>query len=125
MDLTFSKTTFLGDDQRWLGSAHGTDSADTVKVTVSSGNVTTYGQTLPSGTLLNVDGTIDPDGSAKSCDGFTLTPIDISRGAGTYAAAILRHGQVNDAMRVAKGFTALTSGQKTSLAASSQILLVG
>lgn len=125
MDLTVTKTTFTGDDQRWLASAHGTNSADTVKITVSSGNVTTYGQTLPSGALLCADGTIDPDGSTKTADGFLLAPIDISRGAGTYAGALLRHGQVNDAARVSKGLTALTSGQKTSLAASSQILLVG
>jgi acyl-CoA thioesterase len=125
MDLTFNKTTFAGDDQRWLGSAHGTNSADTVKITISSGNVTTYGQTLPSGALLAVDGTVDPDGTTHTADGFLLTPIDISRGAGTYSGAILRHGQVNDAMRVSKGLTALTSGQKTSLAASADILLVG
>lgn len=125
MQLAPTITTLAGDDQRWLGSAHGTNSADSVKVTVSGGNVTTYGTVLPSGVLLCADGTIDPDGTTKAANGFLLTPLDISTGAGTYSGALLRHGQVNDAARVTKGLTVLSANQKTSLAATAEIILVG
>ena len=131
MDLSPTTKTLTGDDQRWLGSAHGTNSADSVKITITNTEVSSYGNTLPSGVPLNDDGTVDPTGSTaatgnkKEVEGFLLTPIDISRGAGTYAGALLRHGQVNDAARVTKGLDALTAAQKTSLAANSQILIVG
>lgn len=131
MDLNVTTKTLTGDDQRWLASAHGTNSADSVKVTITSTEVTAYGSTLPSGVPLNDDGTVDPTGSTassgnkKEVEGFLLTPIDISRGAGTYSGAMIRHGQVNDAARVTKGMTALTAEQKTSIAANSQILIVG
>lgn len=130
MDLTVRNTTYGADDQTWLASAHGTDSADSVKITITGTEVTTYGTVLPSGVPLNDDGTVDATGSTaasgnkKEVEGFLLAPIDISRGAGTYSGAMIRHGQINDAARVAKGLVALTAAQKTSIAAYSQILVV-
>lgn len=121
MDLTVKKTTLTGDDQRWLGSAHATNSADSLKIVVASGDVTTYGQTLPSGTLISRDGTIDPTGTGaasgnkKSADVFLLTPIDISRGAGNYAGPVIWHGQVDDTGRQACGFATLTADQRANL----------
>lgn len=131
MDLTPSTKTYAADDLRWLGSAHGTDAADSIPVTVTSAEVTAYGTTLPSGVPMNDDGTVDATGSTaatgnkKEVDGFLLSAIDISRGAGTYSGALLRHGQINDAARVTKGLTALTAAQKTSLTANADILIVG
>lgn len=131
MDLNVTTETFASDDQRWLASAHGTDTADSVKITIGSTEVSAYGDTLPSGVPLNDDGTVDPTGSTassgnkKEVEGFLLAPIDISRGAGTYAGAMIRHGQINDAARVAKGLDALTAEQKTSLASNADILVVG
>ena len=95
-----------------------------MKITVAGGDVTTYGTVLPSGVPLNVDGTINPNGTGKAVHGFLVSAIDISRGAGTYAGALLRHGQISDAARVAKGLVALTNDQKTSLAANADILVV-
>ena len=125
MDLNTRTTTIGVEDQRWLGSAHGTDSADSVKITITSTEVTNYGKTLPSGVPLDRDGTVDPDGDGNGeVHGFLLHSIDISRGAGTYSGALLWHGQVSAAGRAAKDLTALTSDQKTSLAANTQITLV-
>lgn len=131
MDLTPSTKTYAADDLRWLASEHGMNTADSVKITITGTEVTTYGTTLPSGVPMNDDGTVDATGSTaasgnkKEVDGFPLSAIDISRGAGTYSGALIRHGQINDAARVTKGLTALTAAQKTSLAANADILIVG
>lgn len=124
MDLNTRTTTITGGDKRWLASAHGTDSADSVVITITGGDVTKYGKTLPSGVLLNRDGTVDPDGDSDDVHGLLLDRIDITRGAGTYSGALLWHGQVDEAKRVAKGLDALTGDQKTSIAANTQITLI-
>lgn len=113
---------FGSDDQRWLASSHGTDTADTITVTATSTEVTA--QVIPSGTLLALDGTINPDGTTKHAAGFLLEPIFVNKGTGSYIGAIVRHGQVSDTRRQAKGLAALTSAQKTDLAANAEIILI-
>lgn len=124
MDPTIKTKNLTSDKQSWLGSEHGTESADSVKITITSTEVTNWGTTLPSGIPLNRDGTVDPNGTAKAVHGFLLEPIDITRGAGTYSGALLWHGQVIDAQRTAKGLTALTADQKTSIAAATDLIVV-
>lgn len=124
--MTYGPTTetYAGDDKRWLASAHGTDTAESVPVTVTSGDVTTHGKTLPSGVPMNRDGTVDADGDDTDVHGLLLNQLDISAGPGTYTGAMLWHGKVSDAGRVAKGLTALTGDQKDSIAANTQITVV-
>lgn len=120
MDLTIRTQTFGGDDLSWLDSDHGTDATDSVSITVSGTEVTKYGDTLPSGTLIGETGKVDPDGAGGTdtvkVRGFLARSIDISRGAGTYTGAVQWHGQVNDTRRKAlPGFVALTADQKADL----------
>lgn len=121
MDLTFETETLSNENRTWLGSAHATENADSTKITVAGGDVSTYGSVLPSGTLISSTGTLDPTGTGagtgdkKEASGFLLTGIDISRGAGDYSGAVIWHGEIDTAKRVSIGFDALTADQKADL----------
>lgn len=117
MDLTVKTETIGADDQRWLASAHGAESTFTAEVTIGATEAGKYGDVLPSGALIGAGGVVDPDGSNNTDEaiGFSITAIDISRGQGTYAVAVMWHGRVDEAARVAKGFDALDGGQKADL----------
>ena len=110
MRLTQKTETFGTDDQSWLGSAHGTSTGDPVSITVD-GTLAATG-VIPSGTVIDDAGLIN----TSTPTGFLLEPVRLTV-AGTYVGAKVRHGFVVDGRRVAKGLAALTTAQKTALAA--------
>lgn len=109
---------FGADDQRWLMSSDGTDSANTATLNVTSTDV---GNVIPSGTVVGRDGEINGD----DVEGFLLIPIAANRGTGDYKVPVLVDGQVNDAARVAKGLDALSSDQVDSIRTNCTIVLRG
>lgn len=107
MDISVRSETFGGDDQSWLGSAHGTSSGRTVTLSKAAGFVagTHYPNGyLPSGTKL---GRITASGKYGLYDdaasdgrqtlaGFLLTPVSVTAGA-DLVAALFEHGAVVEA----------------------------
>lgn len=118
------REVFGADDQTWLGSAHGTDTADSATITLDAPAIAGYTNgVIPSGTLLTKSGNVyTADNTSATPDGFLLDPLRLTYnggypiGPGNVVGNIVRHGQVVDARRVAKGLPALTNAQKTALA---------
>ena len=108
MNLAQTSQTFLPpEDQSWLGSAHGTDSLETITLDVSAFTATFTDGVIPSGVALGkitATGLYAPyddaavDGSAVMT-GFLYTTKDISAGdTFDIGASMLTHGKI----RVAK-----------------------
>lgn len=106
MDLSVRKETFGGDDQTWLGSAHGTDSGMTVtldKATFTAGTHYPNGY-LRSGTPLGkitASGKYGPynDGATdgrQTLVGHLLTPQTVGTG-NDIVAPLFTHGRVVEA----------------------------
>ena len=123
MDLTITTTTLGDDAKKWLKSAHGTEAAESVKIVVTSGDVTAHGTVLPSGICINRAGKVDADGDSDKVEGLLLEPIDISRGAGTYSGAMLVHGIVDSTQWAAKFGSPMTNYEATSIKANTGIVL--
>lgn len=104
MDLTTVIETVGQDDQRWLGSAHGTSSARSVTLDAALFTAGTHYPNgyLPSGTVLAqntstlrygpyVTGGGTGSGTAA---GVLLTPVKVNSGTSTPAGAMIQHGRV-------------------------------
>ncbi|MBO0863459.1 MAG: hypothetical protein J2P16_00095 [Mycobacterium sp.] len=116
MKLSLLTEQFGADDQRWIGSADGTDSANTGTLVATSAEV---GTVIPSGTVIGTDGSINGD----DVGGFLLIPIRIDRGEGDYKVPVMVDGQVIDSRRVAKGLPALSAAQILSIRKKLTIVL--
>ncbi len=123
MYLPNTQTTFGADDQSWLGSEEGTDNGVPITVTARTADVTAG--VIPSGTLVDSKtGELGPDGSTgHDCTGFILGDIPVRHGAVPYTGTYIWQGRIKDANRVAKGLTALTAQQITSLRANGNFVI--
>ena len=107
MDLSVRKEIFGGDDQRWLGSAHGTDSGMTVTLDKSAFTAGTHYPSgyLKSGTPLGkvtASGKYGPYDNAASdgretLAGFLLTPQTVPAADSDIVAPLFTHGRVVEA----------------------------
>lgn len=109
MKLTQTVETFGQENQSWLASAHGTDSARTVTLDVSTFNAAHYANGyIPSGIAL---GKITTGGKYgpyddTAADGravlvgflFTSQPVDLTSTATPIIAPLLDHGKVISAL---------------------------
>lgn len=106
MDLKIRETTYSQGNQKWLGSAHATDTADTITLDLSLFTAGTHFPNgyIPSGMSLGkvtATGVYGPYSDAAG-DGRTtlvghlLTDVNVNADnvAGKALGAILRHGQV-------------------------------
>ena len=103
MDLTLYTEAFQQDDQSWLGSAHGTDSARTITLDASKFTAGTHYPNgyLPSGTALGVvtaGGKYGPYDDAASDGrqtlvGFLFTAVKMRTGSSPQGA-LLDHGRI-------------------------------
>jgi hypothetical protein len=113
MDLALTTESVGQDDQRWLGSAHGTSSARTITLDASlftSGTHYPNGY-IPSGTVLALKtstGKYGPyttgDANLGTAAGCLLTPVKVASGTSTPSGPLLQHG------RVVTAFLPFTSG---------------
>lgn len=103
MDLSVTVETIGADDQRWLGSAHGTSSGDPVVIDASYFTANTHYPNgfLPSGTCLAKHATSGRYGPYTTGDtnlgtaaGFLLTPTQVKSGTATPSGALMWHGEV-------------------------------
>lgn len=104
MDLVPVIETVGQDDQRWLGSAHGTSSADSITLDAALFTAGTHYPNgyLPSGTVLAQNtstlryGPYTTGGGTGSgtAAGVLLTPVKITSGTSTPSGPILFHGEV-------------------------------
>lgn len=103
MDLSPVIDTIGQDDQRWLGSAHGTASGDPITLDASLFTQNTHYPNgyLPSGTALSkhtVSGKYGPyttgDSNLGTAAGLLLTPTRIVSGTATPGGALMWHGEV-------------------------------
>lgn len=105
MDLSVRTEQFGGDDQGWLGSAHGTSSAKTITIDKS---LLTAGTHYPqgyvrSGTplgLVTASGLYGPYDNAASdgrqtLAGFLLTPQPVSATGTRIVGPLVWHGAIN------------------------------
>lgn len=104
MDLTAVIETVGQDDQRWLGSAHGTSAGRSVTLDAALFTAGTHYPNgyLPSGTVLAQNtttfryGPYVTGGSAGSgtAAGVLLTPVKVATGTSTPSGAMISHGRV-------------------------------
>lgn len=107
MDLAVRTETFGGDNQTWLGSAHGTESARTVTL---DRTLFTAGTHYPSGYLrsgtplgrVTATGLYGPYSDAatdgrQTLAGFLLTPQTVNTPGGNIVAPLLWHGSIIEA----------------------------
>jgi hypothetical protein len=104
MDLSIVSEAIGQDDQRWLGSAHGTSAADSITLDASLFTAGTHYPNgyLPSGTVLAQNTstlrygpyvTSGSNGSGTAA-GLLMTPVKIASGTATPSGAMLYHGEV-------------------------------
>lgn len=98
MDISIKRTSFGQDDQSWLGSAHGTNAAQTITLDVSTFTAATHypGGYLKSGLPLAKDGDKHVLWTAGAdLAGFLFTAVSAPVVASTpVGAALLEHGRV-------------------------------
>jgi hypothetical protein len=105
MDLALTTETIGQDDQRWLGSAHGTSAGDAITLDASAFTAGTHYPNgyLPSGTCLSLNSSVSnkygpyTTGGANGTGtalGFLLTPVQIKSGTSTPSGALYWHGEV-------------------------------
>lgn len=98
MDLSLRTETFANEDQSWLASAHGTDSARSITIDYGELDSAVVGGRLASGTpLANMSGgkfgLYNPSNGARNVlAGFLFTTVSV--GSGDVQAALLDHGKV-------------------------------
>lgn len=110
MDNVLPTTTYTNDSQSWLGSALGTDEADTITLKLDDARFVPAthwpGGFIPSGILLgkitasNLYVPYSNGGTADGADtaaGFLFTPVKIRTGATRASAAFLWLGEVVEA----------------------------
>lgn len=109
MDLTIKRESFGQDDQSWLGSAHGTNAAQTITLDASTFTKATH---YPEGWLksglplmnlgngkfgLHTGVATEPE-ETPALAGFLFTTVRVPEDAATpVGAAILEHGRVKTA----------------------------
>lgn len=99
MDISVKRTSFGQDDQSWLGSAHGTTSAPSITLDVST---FTAGTHYPAGFLKSglplqklPGGKYGLWATTKDLAGFLFTPVSAPADPATpVGAALLEHGRV-------------------------------
>lgn len=104
MDLAITVESIGQDDQRWLGSAHGTANGDSITLDASAFTAGTHYPNgyLPSGTCVSLNtstnkygpyttGGVNGTGTAA---GYLLTPVQIKTGTSTPSGALFWHGEV-------------------------------
>lgn len=105
MDVSVRTEGFQGDNQSWLGSAHGTSSGDTITLSKAAFTAGTHYPNgfLPSGTALGkITSTVKygpyNDAASNGTEvlvGFLLTPVAMSAtGGADVGASILKHGEI-------------------------------
>ncbi|QCB97124.1 head decoration protein [Arthrobacter sp. PAMC25564] len=117
MDITVKRETFGQDNQSWLGSAHGTNAAQTITLDVSTFTKATH---YPDGYLKSgiplqklAGGKYGLWLTTKELAGFLFTGVSAPASTATpVAAALLEHGRVIEA----KLPVPVDAGGKTSAA---------
>ncbi|OQQ32271.1 hypothetical protein A6411_10720 [Prescottella equi] len=99
MDLTIKTETFGQDDQSWLASAHGTDTARSINLTVASFTAATHypNGALKSGLPLKKAGNryvLWSNGDTEPIEGHLFTAVKVPAGATVVVGALLWHGAV-------------------------------
>ena len=104
MDLAPTVETIGQDDQRWLGSAHGTASGDPITLDASAFTAGTHYPNgyLPSGTCVSLNTSTQKYGpytnaganGTGTAKGFLLTPVQIKSGTSTPSGVLYWHGEV-------------------------------
>ncbi|QPK78272.1 hypothetical protein G7Y31_06690 [Corynebacterium lizhenjunii] len=96
MQLNVAMQQWGSEDQRWLGSAHGVDAAQTV--TLNGEKLTAFAKdgVIPSGIALKKEGSRwEPVTDAgDTLAGFLLTSQSFKEGAGDVVAPMLDHGRI-------------------------------
>lgn len=108
MQLSTRTTSYQGDDQRWIGSPHGTDHARSITLSLSTFTKATHfpddyiRSGMPLGRI-TTSGLYGPYNDAatdgrQALVGFLFTPIAVAPGSTTDPiAALLEHGRVVEA----------------------------
>ncbi|UKA59166.1 head decoration protein [Arthrobacter sp. FW306-2-2C-D06B] len=99
MDIAIKRASFGQDDQSWLGSAHGTNAAQTITLDVSTFTKATH---YPDGYLKSglplqklPSGKFGLWLTTKPLAGFLFTPVSAPADSATpVGAALLEHGRV-------------------------------
>jgi hypothetical protein len=104
MDLVPTTETIGQDDQRWLGSAHGTSAGDSITLDASAFTAGTHYPNgyLPSGTALSFNTSTTKYGpyttgganGTGTAAGYLLTPVQIKSGTSTPSGVLYWHGEV-------------------------------
>jgi hypothetical protein len=104
MDLALISESIGQDDQRWLGSAHGTAAGDSITLDASAFSAGTHYPNgyLPSGTCVSLNTSTQKYGpyttgganGTGTNAGHLLTPVQIKSGSSTPSGALFWHGEV-------------------------------
>lgn len=104
MDIVPVIETIGQDDQRWLGSAHGTTAGDTITLDASAFTAGTHYPNgyLPSGTCVSLNTSTNKYGpyttgganGTGTAAGFLLTAVQVKSGTSTPSGALYWHGEV-------------------------------
>lgn len=99
MDLKIKNESFGQDDQSWLADAHGTDSARSINIDVSTFTPATHYPEgyIKSGHPLKKVGNrygLWKNGDADPIEGHLLTAVRVPAGATVVVGALLWHGAV-------------------------------
>lgn len=104
MDLVPVIESIGQDDQRWLGTAHGTSAGDSITLDASAFTAGTHYPNgyLPSGTCVSLSSVSNKYGpyttgganGTGTALGFLLTPVQIKSGTSTPSGVLYYHGEV-------------------------------
>jgi hypothetical protein len=104
MDLAPTIETIGQDDQRWLGTAHGTAAGDSITLDAAAFVAGTHYPNgyLPSGTCVSLNTSTSKYGpyttgganGTGTAAGFLLTPVQVKTGTSTPSGALYWHGEV-------------------------------
>lgn len=96
MQLAVSKQNFGGDNQSWLGSAHGVEGARTVTLDGTKFSAFKADGTIPSGIpLKESNGKFEPvTDNADRLAGFLLSAQEFKDGGGDLIAPMLERGRI-------------------------------
>jgi hypothetical protein len=104
MDLVPTIESIGQDDQRWLGTAHGTSAGDPITLDASAFTAGTHYPNgyLPSGTAVSLNTSTNKYGpyttgganGTGTAAGFLLTPVQVKTGTSTPSGVLYWHGEV-------------------------------
>ncbi|MGB7237137.1 MAG: hypothetical protein WBD41_14275 [Rhodococcus sp. (in: high G+C Gram-positive bacteria)] len=97
MDITVKQETFGQDDQSWLATAHGTNTARPINLDVASFAGLYADGYIKSGYALKKIGSrygLRTDGDAEPVEGHLFTAVKVPAGATVLGAALYWHGAV-------------------------------